>query len=144
MRVRTGMFKTPAHFTLITVQQLTPTPQLPKLFKIIPFIKMQKIVLCAFALVALAAAVPQEQEPAYILKQESNVNPDGYNFEFETSDGISRQEQGTLKQISEDQQALEVQGTYKYTAPDGVTYVVTFVANEHGYQPQEHIEQPGQ
>ncbi|XP_045776695.1 endocuticle structural glycoprotein ABD-5-like [Maniola jurtina] len=105
---------------------------------------MQKIVLCAFALLALAAAVPQEQEQAYILKQESNVNPDGYNFEFETSDGISRQEQGTLKQISEDQQALEVQGTYKYTAPDGLTYVVTFIANEHGYQPQEHIEQPGQ
>ncbi|XP_039757599.1 endocuticle structural glycoprotein SgAbd-5-like [Pararge aegeria] len=105
---------------------------------------MQKIVLCAFALLALAAAAPQDQEPAYILKQESDVNPEGYNFEFETSDGTSRQEQGTLKQITEDQQAITVQGSYKYNAPDGLTYVVTYVADEHGYQPQEHIEQPGQ
>ncbi|XP_023935941.1 endocuticle structural glycoprotein SgAbd-5-like [Bicyclus anynana] len=105
---------------------------------------MQKIVLCAFALLALAAAAPQEQNQAYIVKHESDVNPEGYNFEFETSDGTSRQEQGTLKQISEDHQAIAVQGSYKYTAPDGLTYVVTFIADEHGYQPQEHIEQPGQ
>ncbi|XP_045453100.1 endocuticle structural glycoprotein SgAbd-5-like [Melitaea cinxia] len=105
---------------------------------------MQKLVLCAFALLALTAAAPQDPNPAYILKQDSNVNPEGYNFEFETSDGISRQEQGTLKQISEDHKAIEVQGNYKYTAPDGLIYTVSFVANEHGFQPQEHVEQPGQ
>lgn len=37
-------------------------------------------VLCAFALLALAAA--QDQDQAYILKQDSEVNPDGYHFEW--------------------------------------------------------------
>ncbi|XP_026489612.1 endocuticle structural glycoprotein SgAbd-5-like [Vanessa tameamea] len=105
---------------------------------------MQKIVLITFALVAIAAAAPQDPNQAYILKQDSEVNPDGYHFEFETSDGTSRQEQGTLKQISEDHQGIEVQGTYKYTAPDGLVYTVTYTANENGFQPQEHIEHPGQ
>ena len=59
---------------------------------------------------------------------------------FETSDGTSRQETGTLKQLSEDHQALEVTGSYKYVGTDGLTYAVTFVANEHGFQPQEHVE----
>ncbi|XP_072930013.1 larval cuticle protein 65Ag1-like [Epargyreus clarus] len=107
---------------------------------------MQKIILCAFALIAVVAAAPQQQDqsPAYILKQESDVNPEGYHFEFETSDGTSRQEQGTLKQVSEDHKAIEVTGSYKYTAPDGLIYTVNFVADEHGFQPQEHVEQPGQ
>ncbi|XP_068618843.1 endocuticle structural glycoprotein ABD-5-like [Battus philenor] len=106
---------------------------------------MQKFVLCALALVAVAAAAPQQQpdqHPVYILKQDSDVSPDGYNFDFETSDGTSRQEQGTLKQISDDHLALEVKGSYKYVAPDGVVYTVTFTADEHGFQPQEHVEHP--
>ncbi|CAH2094531.1 unnamed protein product [Euphydryas editha] len=101
-------------------------------------------VLCVFALVALAVTAPQDPNPAYILKQDSDVNPEGYHFEFETSDGISRQEQGTLKQVSEDHKAIEVHGSYKYTAPDGLIYTVNFVADEHGFQPQEHVEHPQQ
>ncbi|CAG4986504.1 endocuticle structural glycoprotein ABD-5-like [Colias croceus] len=106
---------------------------------------MQKYVLVALALFAVAAAAPQQpQEPTYILKQDSVVNPDGYNFEFETSDGTQRQEQGNLKQLAENVQALQVQGSYKYAAPDGLIYTVTYVADEHGFQPQEHVEHPGQ
>ncbi|KPJ18096.1 Larval cuticle protein 8 [Papilio machaon] len=108
---------------------------------------MQKYVLCALALIAVAAAAPQqlaEQHPVYVLKQESDVGPHGYTFDFETSDGTARQEQGTLKQVSEDHQALEIKGSYKYVAPDGVVYAVTFTADEHGFQPQEHVEHPNQ
>ncbi|OWR50193.1 cuticular protein RR-1 motif 49 precursor [Danaus plexippus plexippus] len=104
---------------------------------------MQKIVFIGLALLAVVAAAPQDPQ-AYILRQESDVNPQGYNFEFETSDGISRQEHGVLKQISEDHQGIEVNGSYKYTAPDGLVYTVNFIANEHGFQPQEHVEHPSQ
>ncbi|XP_063831419.1 endocuticle structural glycoprotein SgAbd-5-like [Ostrinia nubilalis] len=106
---------------------------------------MHKIVICALAVaVAVAMAAPQQhdQYPVQILKQEADVNPEGYQFQFETSDGTSRQEQGTLKQITEDHKAIQVQGTYKYTAPDGLVYTVTYVADEHGFQPQEHVDQP--
>lgn len=61
-------------------------------------------------------------------------------YSFETSDGTSRQETGTLKQVDADHHALEVTGSYKYVAPDGLTYSVTFIADEHGFQPQEHVE----
>uniref|UniRef100_A0A2H1VWD4 SFRICE_020001 n=1 Tax=Spodoptera frugiperda TaxID=7108 RepID=A0A2H1VWD4_SPOFR len=106
---------------------------------------MQKIVLIAFAMLALAAAAPQQAaQPVYILKQDADITPDGYSFDFETSDGTSRQETGALKQVSEDHQALEVSGSYKYVGTDGLIYSVNFVANEHGFQPQEHVEHPQQ
>ncbi|XP_026760524.2 endocuticle structural glycoprotein SgAbd-5-like [Galleria mellonella] len=105
---------------------------------------MHKSVLLALAFVAAALAVPQhDQNPVYILKQAADVNPEGYQFEFETSDGTSRQEQGTLKQVSEDHKAIEVSGSYKYVAPDGVTYTITYTADERGFQPQEHVEHQG-
>ncbi|CAH2983286.1 unnamed protein product [Chilo suppressalis] len=105
---------------------------------------MHKFVLCALMVVVACAAPQQQQDPVYILKQDANVHPDGYQFAFETSDGTSRQEQGTLKQISDDHKAIEVQGSYKYLAPDGLVYTVTYTADEHGFQPQEHVEHPGQ
>ncbi|XP_012544115.3 cuticular protein RR-1 motif 49 isoform X1 [Bombyx mori] len=118
-------------------QSPTPPPHI---------IKMQKFLLVALALAAVVAAAPQQQQPehpVYILKQDSDVNPEGYNFDFETSDGTSRQEKGTLKQISEDHKAIEVTGSYKYVGTDGLVYTVTFIADEHGFQPQEHVEHPG-
>ncbi|XP_075982941.1 endocuticle structural glycoprotein ABD-5-like [Anticarsia gemmatalis] len=101
---------------------------------------MHKIVLCALALFAVAAA-QQAQDQVYVLKHDSEIAPDGYQFDFETSDGTSRQEKGTLKQLDADHQALEVTGSYKYVGPDGLTYTVTFTADENGYQPQEHVDQ---
>ncbi|XP_049877749.1 endocuticle structural glycoprotein SgAbd-5-like [Pectinophora gossypiella] len=102
---------------------------------------MQKIVLCTLALVAVALAAPQQQDQqVYIVKHDSNVNPEGYQFAYETSDGTSRQEQGTLKQVSEDHRAIEVSGSYRYVAPDGLVYTVTYTADENGFKPQEHVE----
>ncbi|KAG6460482.1 hypothetical protein O3G_MSEX012005 [Manduca sexta] len=108
---------------------------------------MQKIVLVALAMVAVALAAPQQQQPpqheVYILKQDSDVNPEGYNFDFETSDGTARQETGTLKDFGDNHKAIEVNGSYKYVGTDGLVYTVTFTADEHGFQPQEHVEHPG-
>lgn len=55
---------------------------------------------------------------------------------METSNGISAQEQGQLKNAGTDNEAIEVRGQFSYTGPDGVVYTVTYVANENGYQPQ--------
>jgi hypothetical protein len=54
---------------------------------------------------------------------------------FQTSDGISRSEQGVLKNPGTDNEALEVKGSYSYKGPDGKDITVNFVANEQGYQP---------
>ncbi|XP_068630786.1 endocuticle structural glycoprotein ABD-5-like [Battus philenor] len=101
---------------------------------------MMKITLFALAALALAFALPQENDqakpPVEIVKQDSEVDVNGYNFEFETSDGTSRQEQGEYKNDT-DQQGLSVKGSYKYVAPDGQHIQVTFVADKNGYQPTE-------
>ncbi|VVC98228.1 unnamed protein product [Leptidea sinapis] len=101
---------------------------------------MMKITIFAVAALAFVCAYPQDQPqttPAVeIVKQDSEVDVNGYNFEFETSDGTSRQEQGEYKNDT-DQQGLLVKGSYKYVAPDGQHISVTFVADKNGYQPTE-------
>lgn len=57
-------------------------------------------------------------------------------FRYETSNGISQQEQGQLINAGTDNEAIAVRGQFQYTGPDGVTYTVTYVADENGFQPQ--------
>lgn len=63
-------------------------------------------------------------------------------FRSKTSNGISAQEQGQLKQNTAPKSAddpaafITVQGSYSYTGEDGQTYTVTYIADENGFQPQ--------
>lgn len=63
---------------------------------------------------------------------------------FETGNGIQAQEEGQLKNAgNEETEALEVQGSYQYTADDGTPIAVSYIANENGFQPQgEHLPTP--
>lgn len=58
------------------------------------------------------------------------------SFSFETSDGVSRSEEGVLKNVGTDDEAIEVRGSYTHTGPDGVVYTVNYVADENGFQPE--------
>ncbi|XP_034481377.1 larval cuticle protein 65Ag1-like [Drosophila innubila] len=59
---------------------------------------------------------------------------------FETSEGQSAQEEGELKDIGTEHEALSVHGSYKYIGDDGKTYEVTYIADENGFRPQgSHI-----
>ncbi|XP_073815426.1 larval cuticle protein 65Ab1-like [Musca autumnalis] len=100
------------------------------------------IVLAAlFAIVAVAAPAPEEN--VEILKQESHVEPDGYSFDVETSDGTSRHEEGKVKDADSEHPALVVTGTYTWKDEhDGTVYTVNYVADENGFQPTgDHIPQ---
>lgn len=55
---------------------------------------------------------------------------------FETSDGISRQEEAELKNAGTENEAISVRGSYSWVAPDGQTYTINFIADENGYQPE--------
>ncbi|CAH1372968.1 unnamed protein product [Tenebrio molitor] len=66
-----------------------------------------------------------------ILKLQNDNNGDGtYRFSFETANHIVQQETGHLKSAD----SSTVQGSYSYTAPDGQTYTVNYVADENGYR----------
>lgn len=61
---------------------------------------------------------------------------------MEQSDGTKKEEQGELKNAGTDDEAISVRGSYAWVGPDGITYTVTYVADENGFQPT--IEQgPG-
>ncbi|CAH0558135.1 unnamed protein product [Brassicogethes aeneus] len=103
-----------------------------------------KVVAVLFALVALSYAAPPQggaDKDAVVLKYDNdNIGVDGYNFGYETSNGISAQEQATLNNAGSENEAIAVRGSYSFTGPDGVVYTVNYIADENGFQPQgDHL-----
>lgn len=59
---------------------------------------------------------------------------------YETSDGTSRSEEAELKNAGTEDETLVIRGTISWVAPDGVTYTISFIADENGFQPVgDHI-----
>ncbi|CAL4110805.1 unnamed protein product [Meganyctiphanes norvegica] len=78
--------------------------------------------------VAYASQYPVEVIP--ILKDERTQDAyGGYTFDFETGNGISRQEQGS------ENDGQNSAGSVSYTAPDGTPIVLSFTADQAGYLP---------
>ncbi|CRL02972.1 CLUMA_CG016573, isoform A [Clunio marinus] len=109
--------------------------------------------LIVFALVIVAAlAAPPKKAPrlsrasddssnAQILKYENdNIGIDGYNFAYETSDGVSRQESAVVNNLGSENEEIAVKGTITWTAPDGQVITLNYIADKNGFQPQgDHI-----
>lgn len=91
---------------------------------------------------AITLAGPLEQRPIAILRQASDVSPDGsYQFSYETENGIAASESGAPKPIG-DEVPVVVQGQFQYTDNDGNPISLTYVADENGFQPQgAHLPQ---
>ncbi|XP_047476022.1 cuticle protein AMP1B-like [Penaeus chinensis] len=104
-------------------------------------------------LLAVAAAAPQSYRPpsntysapggssgpVVPILVDDREGPDqfgNYNFNFETGDGISRQEQGAPQG---ELGAVASQGGWSFTFPDGTPGVFSFVADGAGYQPQSNL-----
>lgn len=56
-----------------------------------------------------------------------------FDFRYATSNNIQADEAGELRQGPEGA-FLAKRGSYSFTAPDGQTYTVTYVADENGYR----------
>ncbi|XP_004520132.1 flexible cuticle protein 12-like [Ceratitis capitata] len=99
--------------------------------------KISLLTLSICGLLTYGFAAPLDDSAnARILKYDfKNTGIDGYDFSFETSDGIERKESAELKDIGTDTKALTVDGFSTWIAPDGVKYTVNYIANEKGYQP---------
>merc|ERR1711970_86003 len=94
------------------------------------------------ALVAMAAARPDK--PSYGsgsgefigVIRDDRVNPSAageYSLDLEQEDGIFRSESGYG---SGPDGAVEKQGSFSFTHPNGESFELTFVANADGYQPE--------
>lgn len=58
-----------------------------------------------------------------------------YAFDFETSNGIKREEVGYLKNPEEQ----VMQGQYSYIDPDGKVVEVSFISDSNGFRPQGSV-----
>ncbi|XP_063233498.1 endocuticle structural glycoprotein SgAbd-4-like [Bacillus rossius redtenbacheri] len=103
---------------------------------------MKLVVVCLLSVAAVVLARPQQpqqpqQEPVPILKQASDISPEGaYQFSYETGNGIKAEEVGSLAPADnpEDGNVVFAEGSYSYTGDDGVVYTVTYKADKNGYQ----------
>ncbi|KAL5286662.1 hypothetical protein ACFFRR_007962 [Megaselia abdita] len=89
------------------------------------------------ALFALAVAAPATPNlgGVTILRSESEVGAESHSYAVETSDGVSSNSQGHLENAGTDHESYVHKGSYQFVGPDGVTYAVTYVADENGFQP---------
>ncbi|XP_005174948.2 larval cuticle protein 65Ag1 [Musca domestica] len=92
-----------------------------------------KFIIVFVALFALALAAPADVE---IVRSESDVGPESFQYAFETSDGTKAEAQGQLNNAGSEQEAIAVRGSFSFVADDGQTYTVNYVADENGFQPQ--------
>ncbi|XP_067645790.1 larval cuticle protein 65Ag1-like [Eurosta solidaginis] len=96
-----------------------------------------KFAIVFVALFVLATAVPiDDSSQAQIIRLDSDVKPDGYTFNLETSDGKTHQEEGQLKNVGAEDETIVVRGSFSFVADDGQTYTVNYVADENGFQPE--------
>merc|ERR1712137_833912 len=90
---------------------------------------------------------PQDEKPIIlILKQSQNHDTEKqeYFFSYETENGISVSESGVQKQIGDKPEEAGTVSPGKFSYPEGaVTYTVSWVADENGFQATgDHLPTP--
>ncbi|XP_049865972.1 endocuticle structural glycoprotein SgAbd-1-like [Pectinophora gossypiella] len=79
-----------------------------------------------------------------IIRFDKEQGTDGsYKTAYETGNNIQAEEQGFLKNVGENHDALVQSGSYSYTAPDGQVINVEYTADEFGFRVKgDHIPTP--
>eukprot|EP00095_Tigriopus_kingsejongensis_P011006 maker-scaffold571_size134521-snap-gene-0.13 protein:Tk11006 transcript:maker-scaffold571_size134521-snap-gene-0.13-mRNA-1 annotation:"hypothetical protein SINV_12653" len=70
---------------------------------------------------------------AVVVNNAPNENGE-YNFQYQTDDGVSRQESGQTI-LSGNEEINEITGQVSWTSPEGELVTLNYVANENGFQP---------
>lgn len=86
-------------------------------------------------MIVVALAAPPSSVDVQVLKNVFTNDVNSYSFGFEQSDGQARQEQGEVKNVGSENEAISVRGSFSFISDDGQTYTVTYVADENGFQP---------
>ncbi|XP_063536001.1 larval cuticle protein LCP-17-like, partial [Cydia strobilella] len=76
------------------------------------------------------------EQAAEVISSVSDVRPDGFNYAYETNNGIQAQAEGVVQDVNSEYPKQVVRGSYSYRGDDGQTYQVNYVADENGFQPE--------
>merc|ERR1712168_639153 len=97
-------------------------------------VNMKLIVLACLA----AVAAPQllEEREVVVLRDDRLANEDGtFSYALEADNGINTGVEG----VAGSEGQINMQGSYMMPLADGTFAVVTFIANENGFQPQSDL-----
>ncbi|XP_063598376.1 cuticle protein AMP4-like [Penaeus indicus] len=94
-----------------------------------------KLILVA-CLLAVAAAVPRPQKDATLLSENSENQGDGnFAYSYSIDNGISVDAVGSPGDAGQS----NIRGSYTVPLADGGFAVITYIANENGFQPESDI-----
>uniref|UniRef100_A0A0A1XDW4 Endocuticle structural glycoprotein SgAbd-3 n=1 Tax=Zeugodacus cucurbitae TaxID=28588 RepID=A0A0A1XDW4_ZEUCU len=66
-----------------------------------------------------------------------------FTHSYELGDGSKASQDGFLKKVDTEHEGESIEGKFAFVADDGKEYLVTYIADENGYQPQgEHLPTP--
>jgi hypothetical protein len=64
-------------------------------------------------------------------------------FSYETENGITAQEKGSIKNLGQQDEAAVVQGAFSYTSPEGYPVKLNYIADENGFRAEgAHLPTP--
>merc|ERR1712183_494188 len=99
-------------------------------------INMKLIVLACLAAVAVAAPQLLEEREVVVLRDERLHNEDGtFSLALEADNGINTEIEG----VAGAEGQINMRGSYTMPLADGTFAVVTFIADENGFQPQSDL-----
>lgn len=88
---------------------------------------------------ALALAAPQgdrQQEVVLVRElQHNNIGVDGYQYNYELSDGQKKEESAELRNVGTENEALVVRGSFSWVDANGQLHSVEYTADENGFHP---------
>ncbi|KYB27280.1 larval cuticle protein 16/17 [Tribolium castaneum] len=88
------------------------------------------------ALITLGATLDDPRLAKVLDYQSERTSVGHYFFRFESSDGIIREEEGTLLDENNPESPVIVKGSYSYPDPTGKLYTVRYIADENGFHPE--------
>ncbi|XP_047526722.1 endocuticle structural glycoprotein SgAbd-5-like [Vanessa atalanta] len=93
-----------------------------------------ELFLSAILVVVYCAPLPKDSDSTILSYNYTNDGKGGYNYRFETSNGIIREESGTLVDVGLPNEHILVKGSYSYINSDRVLITVYYVADDKGYR----------